>query len=71
MCHVKGIVHPSIDVYFDLAVLNDSCGSVLNGRHLKPFGNVEKKYGFIFNGFVSMQMLLTFDISIFVKTIKI
>ena len=64
------IVHPGIDVHFDIAFLNDHCGKVLHGRDFKIFGNVENYYGFIFNGFVSMETLLTFDISIFVKPLK-
>ena len=37
----NGIVHPGIDVHFDIAFLNDHCGKVLNGRDFKLFGNVE------------------------------
>ena len=59
---VRTIVHPGIDVHFDIAFLNDHCGKVYHGSDFKLFGNVENEYGFIFNGFVSMETLLTFDI---------
>ena len=33
----SGIVHPGIDVYFDVAFLNDHCGKVLHRRDFKLF----------------------------------
>ena len=36
-----GIVHPGIDVHFDLAFLTDQCGKVLYWSDFKLFGNVE------------------------------
>ena len=36
-----GIVHPGIDVHFDIVFLNDHCAKVLHGRDIKLFGNVE------------------------------
>ena len=37
----RGIVHPGIDVHFDIAFLNDHCRKVLHGRDFKLFGTVE------------------------------
>ena len=36
------IVHPGIDVHFDIAFLNEHCGKVLQGMDFKLFENVEK-----------------------------
>ena len=64
-------MHPGIDVHFDIVFLNDHCGIILHDGVFKLFVNVDRKYGFIFNGFVSMETFLTFDIKIIVKTTKI
>ena len=37
-----GIVHPGIDVHFDITFLNDPCGKTLHDRDFKPFENVER-----------------------------
>ena len=36
-----GIVHPGIDVHFDIAFLNDHCRKVLHGWDFKLFGTIE------------------------------
>ena len=38
---VRDIVHPGIDVHFDIAFLNDHCWKVLHGRDFKLFETVE------------------------------
>ena len=37
-----GIVHPGIDVHFDIVFLNDHCGIVLHDGVFKLFVNVDR-----------------------------
>ena len=38
----SGIVHPGIDVHFDIVFLNDHCGIVLHDGVFKLFVNVDR-----------------------------
>ena len=65
------IVHPGINVHFDLLCLNKHCGKGICHRDFILSESEENSYGFNFVGSVSMETLLTFDPKVFVKTLKI
>ena len=65
-CH-SSIVHPGINVHFDLLCLNKQCGKGICHRDFKLSESEENSYGFTFVGSVSMKTLLTFDPKIFAK----
>ena len=65
------IVHPAINVHFDILCLNKHCGETLCPRDFKLSARDHNSYGFIPIGFVSMETLLPFEPTLFVKITKI